>query len=373
MTVKSRSLSDYAAYLIIGVALLIAILACITFTEQVPQPLIDSKTLAIDWQAIHGALLNGHIKYEGGIVLMNPPWTAVLVLPLGFLPMRVSWGLVVFLTLAVELVSVPRFQHRWRYYAAIFLLVFSFPSLRQLADGNFESLVIAGVCLCLLGYQKQNPLIVIVGVLLATAKVQIVALFLAALGLYMLQTWKPALWLKAVGGVLMVVIPSMIWLGSEWLHNVSINPTFGSLIDISLVAAFKRAQLPLGVYLILWIALFAISGYMVWKSDRTFSREKAGMLVAASLLLAPYSAGNSVLSLLAIGAIPLFLKRPLLGLAVVILPDFGIFFGSANAAYFSTVIVLIMWGVLTCHTSREKISSATSEEFRNLSPPSGFL
>ncbi len=45
------------------------------------------------------------------------------------------------------------------------------------------------------------------------------------------------------------------------------------------------------------------------------------MLIAASLLLAPYAAGDSVLTVLAIGIIPLFQARPRTGLILIAFVD----------------------------------------------------
>jgi hypothetical protein len=82
-----------------------------------------------------------------------------------------------------------------------------------------------------------------------------------------------------------------------------------------------------------------------------FSRERAGLLIAAGLLLSPYSAGNSMLTLMAVGVIPLFLKRPLLGLLLIVPINLTFFVnnpsGLAYQAYYTTAVLLLCWGVLT--------------------------
>lgn len=74
------------------------------------------------------------------------------------------------------------------------------------------------------------------------------------------------------------------------------------------------------------------------------------MLIAGSLLIAPYAAGNSVLSVLAIGMIPLFQSNLLLGGILVALVNLP-FLWSTDVlynfqSYYWTVVVLIIWAVL---------------------------
>jgi hypothetical protein len=346
------------AGVIIGGALLF-----IAFMAQIPQPLIEGRVMAIDWNLIHWALENGEIKYEGGLVLMNPPWTAVMVLPFGFIPMRTGWALMGYLTLIVLALSVPRSRPRGLYYAAVILLTASFPSLRNVADGNFEALVIGGICLCLWAYPRQQPWWMALGVLLASSKPQLASLFLLTLGVYMLQTWSRTQWLKTLLVVAVVTIPTFLWRGGDWLHNISINPTIGSLMDVSLRAAFNRADIASVVYGAIWLAMIAVTVWLLWRSERAFTREKAGLLVAASLLLAPYAAGNSLLTVLAIGIMPLFLKRPLLGLLLFIPTNLTFLFGRDTQAYFITALALAMWAGLAWQvwmTGKRTIGESTS-------------
>src|SRR5262249_859791 len=109
-------------------------------------------------------------------------------------------------------------------------------------------------------------------------------------------------------------------------------------------------------FLIFWAAVFGATAYVTWKSRRTFSREKSAMLVAASLLLAPYAAGNSILAVLALGVIPLFFKRRWLGLSLILLADLNFLFGRDLSAYYATGVVLAMWAILTWQVWKTEIS-----------------
>lgn len=76
-------------------------------------------------------------------------------------------------------------------------------------------------------------------------------------------------------------------------------------------------------------------------------------LIAASLLLAPYSAANSVLTVLAVGVIPLFQKRPLIGGLLIVLINLPFLFPPEThfnfSAYYTTALLLVIWGVFGWH------------------------
>jgi hypothetical protein len=337
------------ATIVLAVAcFVIAALLFIAFFEQIP---VEGTMLAVDWNGLWGAIAGGEIRYENHRGFRLPPWDALLVLPLGLLPLRASWGLITFITMTVLVVSVPRTERRRLYWLSILLLVTSFPSLRHAADGNFEALVIGGVLLAVYGYQKQQPFILTAGVLLAVAKPQETVLLVAVIGIYVLQTFPRPVLLKTAGLLAVVVVPLMLWRGGDWITTMLEITQRGSIMDVSLMAALNRTTLlsSIGVGGV-WLGFLVATLAIAWKSDRTFSREKAAMLVAASLLIAPYSAGNSVLTVLAVGVIPLFHKRRWLGLLLIALYDFP-FVWNANLlynwqSYYWTAVLLLCWGVL---------------------------
>ncbi len=74
------------------------------------------------------------------------------------------------------------------------------------------------------------------------------------------------------------------------------------------------------------------------------------MLIAGSLLIAPYAAGNSVLSVLAIGLIPLLQANRLLGGILIVLVNLPYLWSSDLLynfqAYYWTVVIFITWAFL---------------------------
>jgi hypothetical protein len=72
------------------------------------------------------------------------------------------------------------------------------------------------------------------------------------------------------------------------------------------------------------VLLLAVA--LIYTSERSLSRPKAGLLMAASFLLAPYAAGNSLLSILAIGVIPVLIEKPQVGLPLILVYNIPYFF-----------------------------------------------
>ncbi len=324
----------------------LAALLLVVLFDRLP---IEGTSLAIDWKGLSAAIQGGIVRYSNGSVLLIAPWDAALMLPLGLVSMRASWGLIGFITLAVLVISIPRRVNRRLYWLAALLLALSFPSVRHLADGNFEALVIAGTLLILYGYRKEQPFALAMGLLLAVAKPQEVILLVLALGFYALLSIRRALWWKTGAILTLVMVPFLLWKGSEWLHAVFADQFQGSIMDTSLHAALSRASLPTPVLWVFWLALLAATIAAVWHSRPTLSREKAGMLIAASLLLSPYAAGNSILTVLAVGVVPLFLRKPWLGgllMAMISLPYLFnrdlLFYWQA---YYGTLTLLVAWAV----------------------------
>jgi hypothetical protein len=74
------------------------------------------------------------------------------------------------------------------------------------------------------------------------------------------------------------------------------------------------------------------------------------MLIAGSLLIAPYAAGNSVLSVLAIGIIPLLQSNLLLGGILIVLVNLPYLWSLDMLynyqAYYWTIVVFLIWAIL---------------------------
>lgn len=376
MTPANRRLtSDKIAAL--GVLLVVFVALGALFAAFFTRLPVEGTTLAMDWKGLWACLRSG-VHYDG-IALRNPPWSIFYLYPLARLPMQAAWGVAMYLTLVVLIASVPQVRPRWRTWLGVLLLTASFPSLRHMADGNFEGVMIGGLLLALYGYRQAHVPALAAGLLLSTAKPQEVLLLLPVLGVYMLMTLPPRALAQTAAICLLFVVPGLLWRGKEWWTvGMMIMPDRGSDMDISLMAALDR--LGVGAPLLKAALIGAVSGLaliVAWASRPHLSRELAGMLVAASLLIAPYSAGNSVLVVLAIGIIPLFQRHIAPGLALIAL--YNVPFALNNAeyrhlyAYYHTALTLVsMLALAWIVLRRDRPALATAEhlpaERRPLSP-----
>lgn len=325
----------------------------ITFFERIP---IKGTSFLIDWSAFWNSIRDGNVVYYSANGLRIPPWSVLFIMPLGFVSLRASWGLLALITITILVISVPRRQQRWRYWASTVLLVASFLTLRVIVDGNFEGFIIGGVLLIGLGYHRRQALPLAVGILMATVKPQAVFLLIGAVGLYLivLREWKLIVHTALI--VLVVVAATMFWRGQDWLTALggqNATAYTGNLLDITLAAALKRLGVSPAAGVVAQVAIAFLTLLVVWYSRVQLSRPKMGLLLAASILCAPYAAGNSVLTVVAIGIIPLFQKRPLPGIVLILLVDFalllnqGAFIGVAS--YYWTFFTLLSWITLAWH------------------------
>ncbi len=118
-------------------------------------------------------------------------------------------------------------------------------------------------------------------------------------------------------------------------------------------------HMPGAVTVTLMAAIAVVSLYAALRSDRTFSREKAGMLLAASMLTVPYLQGLTILNVVAIGVIPMIKDRPLLGVLLVLVydvPALGAFGVGSYLVWliYWTAALLVTWVLLLAIVLRER-------------------
>jgi len=281
---------------------------------------IEDSGLAIDWKQIWTATHGLQANYAA-TELRTPPWALPVMWLFTLFPLNVSWGLAACATLVVLVLSVPRAASRRKWLLGVALLASSYPALRQIVDGNLEALVIGGILLLLWGAKRKNPWALAAGSLLAAAKVQETWLLLILLGFWLLREWPPRSLLKAAGLAIGFAAPFLVWKGIDWLNAILHFPWPGTAIDSSLHATLARLAVPNYLYWILWLAIAAITIYVLFRRGLHIGRIDAGLLLTAGLLLGPYAASNSVLVPLAIGVIPLLQRKLSLGIGLLVLYD----------------------------------------------------
>lgn len=359
-------------YGFVATVLIVCAVAFAWFFMQIPEdsPLgIDLIFYTVDQWDVEYHVVNG---------LRNPPWSAMLLVPFGSMMNHyAAWGILVFVTLIVLVLSVPQVKKKWLFWLSVVLLITAFQTLRVFADAQLEVFIISGVLLVVGGYKRKNPYILAAGILLATTKPQAVFMLMLILPFFLLRTWQVRDWLKSAAVVLVVVVPTLLWRGREWLAAVGGTYQAGGIIDSSLRASLNRLGfMPPIMVAVIWLILFIATLTVIWFSDRTLTREKAAFLVASSLLLAPYAGGNTLLVVVAVGIIPLLQKRLWLGLGLFVLIDIAYPFNSEAFIWFHasywTLFLLLMWGIFTWWIYQHEIKpqSDLSEAELNLAATS---
>ncbi len=337
--------------LLAGVLLIITAIVFVYLFKRLP---IEEFGFGLDWHALWFSLKGGLPRYGSG--LRNPPWSIVPVLPLGLLSYRSSWGILILMTLVAEIVSVPRKIQNILRIPVTVLLVISYPSLRTMADGNFEVLTIAGVLTLLYALRKQNAWLLSVGILVASVKPQTTWLLFVALPFYLFNKWPWKRILQASIVTFVIVALFMLVYGADWIDSMIANEQRGSIMDISLLAALTRLKFTPIVICCVWGAIFGFSLYIIFSSRHSIDRTKAGFLISASLLLSPYAAGNSMLSLFTIGVIPLYIGDRKSAVALSIAFNLPYLFLSENpvrflyGAYHATLVLFMSWIIFSWKT-----------------------
>jgi hypothetical protein len=338
---------------------------------------LNNDLLAFDWKNIWGGIQGGHVHW--GPNSYHPPWTVLLIFPLGFLPMQVGWGVVAFLTAAALIVAVPRgLAGKGAYLAVVLAAVLSFPALRNYADGNLNGLLLIGLLLIGYGYREEKSLLLGLGVLLAATKPQASLLLLVVLVVYLIQTKPFRFYLQAGIFVLAVVLVSFLVLPTvEWFREVFGVVEETRTASVALSAFLANLAVPPMVSWALRAIVAAVSVFFVLRSgDRELSHLKIALLIAGSLLVAPYAGGLTLVVVMAFGVIPLMLTRPVVGIALYVLymapffalraaPDFW------KQAYW-TLLLLATWTLfvylLAASSSEDDAALPLTESVPDSSP-----
>ena len=134
-------------------------------------------------------------------------------------------------------------------------------------------------------------------------------------------------------------------------------------MDASLINSLSRSGAAPALVVLAWLAILAATFGVARLDCQEFTRTKAGLLVCASLLLAPYSAGNSLLVVLALGTVGLLPQHPRLTLLLFGLADLGYLAPQSSlmfeyGARYATLLFLLNWLALAWAV-RSRRSAAT--------------
>lgn len=129
--------------------------------------------------------------------------------------LSVNRGLYVLVTMVVFLLAVPLKKNRLVFGLSVFLLLFSYPMVRHLIDGNLETLLVAGALVAVQALRRKSPALLAISLLLLTAKIQESWLLLIVLAIIVLRDWPRPYSIRSGRGVGLIVLPFMIWKGAD--------------------------------------------------------------------------------------------------------------------------------------------------------------
>jgi hypothetical protein len=316
------------------------------FYFVIPLLRLSPENFAFDWrESFYGAIWRENFGWESHPFRV-PPWSIPFFIPLTALPFNVGWAIMMAVTTLSLVLVVPRFPKTVQ-RAGLLLLFTAYPVIRNYADVNLEAYVLLGLMLSFAAFQKQNPYLLALGVLLATIKPQNVSLMMLVMGLYILQTFTRRNILIFGGIVGTVVFASLLVWGRAWYTSLTTT-----VPGVSLSATFESLSLPSSLALILQIGIGLITLFVVLRGNKEISKLKAGLLIAASIIIAPYTNLTSLVSMLAFGGIALLQKRFWLGVFVFLLADAPYLYRLSlvpfdlDSSLSITIIMTITWFIL---------------------------
>ncbi len=354
-------------FLIAAAAFLAAMLLMVWFFMRIPT---EGNTLAMDWKLIRPGVVDWELTYSPENGMRYPPWSAVLLLPLGQIPLAAGWGVVTFLTILILPLTLPReWDSGRKRILGVFALVLAYPTLRTIADGNIEFLILGGLVLLEYGLYAENLLFFVAGVLLSATKVQETWLLLVFLPLLAGKKWNLRRGAAAVGVLALVVLPAMIWKGREWILSMVTSPYKGSVMDSSLLTMVQRLGAAPAMAFLAWAIVFGLTILIGVKYVRGYSREAVGFFTAGSLLLAPYASSNNFIIPYAFGVVPLLLARRREGVVLAVLVNlpylllsYRDFLYQYGALYWTLVMALAWILFALCLRSKKKEAGAGPAE-----------
>ncbi|HRF49069.1 MAG TPA: glycosyltransferase family 87 protein [Anaerolineales bacterium] len=306
------------------VALLLALAGGVLVVAAERLPLLDSGVFGYDWHLFWSTVRTGVPDYSQ-LDVFNPPWTQLMLVPFGLLSFKASWALWTLITLSVFVLAVPQRDGGQAWPLALVLGMGSFWTLRALADGALEAFVVAGALVMVWAWRTRRPFWLGVGVLLATAKYQESWLLVLGAGVLCLRDWRPAQWARALTLVVGVAVPTLAWLGPAWFarlthgaQGVGFSPNIARLgSNISLTALGGIAGWPAAATWVITILVLIATAATLWARSRALGTRTLGLLLSASMLVAPYVGLLSLASLVLLVLLPLMRRRRWVGLALI--------------------------------------------------------
>lgn len=230
--------------------------------------------------------------YSGRLYLAYPPWSAVVIAPLGLLPLESGKAALFVFTLVCIGASLRLIYGRWRIPPwVLFASLANLFTFDALLRGQLDGVVLLGMVLAWWAARNRRPWLLSFALCVATIKPPInVALPLLVI-LFELRHW-PRREIVAVAVLpILSVVGAFAVFGLNWpvdfLHNLQ-----GPINYLSI--SIWRAATSLGLSPV-WIAalcvlIIILVAHNVWRSP--LELRSLSIAVAANMLITPYANGD---------------------------------------------------------------------------------
>jgi hypothetical protein len=226
-SVRKKSIYELPLYLKLIIGLCVFAIGVVVF--------LIAPTYAMDWRFAFSLVSRVPLNPYSVTAFFNPPWTALILYPLHFLPQDI--GLAVNLSLNVVIIGLLVIKRKGDLLALVLTLT-SFPFLSLLANGNIEWMPA-------LAFIFQNGY----GIPFLLAKPQ--SGVFAALAWFQKAKNK---WVFILPGLITVVLSFIIW--KNWLLAILANIHYANANKLGLFtvsASFFPWLIPLGLGLLYYV------------------------------------------------------------------------------------------------------------------------
>ncbi|TET53392.1 MAG: DUF2029 domain-containing protein [Anaerolineales bacterium] len=334
-------------WLLLAAAVLVAVAA---LTHYLP-PAYDFNTVfrPAAWSWLRGEPVYTVGRQEGAF--LNPPWMLVALLPFALPAEPVGRALLLIFTAAV---IVWALQSTRRRRAATLLVLFSFPCLALVWNGQLEAIPLLGICLGSLGLRHRSPYVLSAGLVLMGTKPQGTVL-VALLMVWRAKGWQWREWLKVAALPALAAAFAFSAFGFDWLTAMAGagEGYAGAWVNTSWVWRFLGQSC--SQVALLWSLGVAV-GALLLAATLPHGAYSLGLIATANVLASPYVVTHHLIVPLVVAWPWLFDRHPKLALlvyATLLSPALRLS-GDQTSNWLDFLFPLALMAALLCFYRRER-------------------
>jgi len=222
----------------------------------------------------------------------NAPWSLAVIAPLTLFSEAVGQAVLNTVSLLGMVLAIHALREPVRLPAVFVLLALAnLHTVDLLLRGNVDALMLAGVGLCWMGFERRNPWLLAPGLWLMSIKPVNVALA-GLLFLFAMRSWPWRDWLKALSLLLVSFAASLVLNGPDWPVRYFVSLRQSPPYTFLLATVWRGAEalhVPAALVAVLCGLAVAGWGYAVWRLGLT--QLTLHLALATNLVVSPYSLG----------------------------------------------------------------------------------